>query len=133
MNDEKEEITNSLNQMLGSKSLDDMKLAVQIAKNQPDIIDKKLLQWYDLKDFIDLDKSIKLKELYSSEGGSDKVYIINLRKDKNDFSVTGYYSRRGKSMRHDTKYKGIYEHHAQTAFEKLLKQKLEKGYKLLNE
>lgn len=127
------ELTESLNDMIDSKNIDDMKFAAGIIQAQPNLVAKDILHWYNINDYI-TPKTIKYVELYSKEGGSDKVYILILNQtSKFYYEVEAYYGRRGKSLRYDNKYQGIDETVANRTFNRYSNEKQEKkGYQLIN-
>lgn len=134
MQKEEEEITNNINAMIDSKNIENMKLAASIIKNQPDMVVKKDLHWYDINNYITKD-TIKHAELYCSDGKADKVYIIvmtAISKKRDEYAVDAYYGRRGKTMQHDNKCKGVWSYRADSEYDSLLSSKLKKGYQIIN-
>lgn len=69
-------------------------------------------------------------ELAYQEGSSDKVYLLDLGKNDSGWFVLAQYGRRGSSLRTEDKGTGLGYQEAKDAYEKVLKQKLNKGYKI---
>lgn len=67
--------------------------------------------------------------LYYTEGSSDKVYHIQLEAEPTGFLVNFQYGRRGSALKADTKTKApIAIADAKKIYDKLVKEKLSKGY-----
>lgn len=74
-------------------------------------------------------------ELNFREGTSDKVYILSLYEsgesdDGNSWLVEANYGRRGADLRVEIKGDGMAHDEAKALYDKTLKQKLKKGYKI---
>lgn len=70
----------------------------------------------------------KHTSLYFREGSSDKVYNVSLDDDGGTYSVNFSYGRRGSSLTHGTKGKGLHLSKAEAIFDKLVREKTGKGY-----
>lgn len=125
--DETEEMKESLKGMIKSNDIADLKLAIEIVSGNEEFKD----MWYNIKDYISKD-TVRYIELYSKEGGSDKVYLIVLNKTLKNSRIYGmmaYYGRRGKTMRSDDKGECWNGHN----MDHLMNEKINKGYKLIND
>ena len=130
--EENNEISNTLTEMIDSKSTEDIKLAVDIIRNQPDIINKDDLRghWYNIDNLI-TKHTIKYTELYYTNGGnSDKVYIIILNSDSKAIWVDAFYGKRGKKLVNRVIYyaNNIFLQRAEICYDDIIKSKLKKGY-----
>lgn len=136
--EEKNEFQESLSNMIKSSDMADVKLAIGIVSNNPEMIKDV---WYDINNYITADTH-RYAELYCKEGTSDKVYIIVLNKIKKGYvdrwtedavELQAYYGKRGKSMRNDYKGNGNL-YYIDRQFEDLMDEKIhKKGYTLINE
>lgn len=137
MEEEKVRMTESLNEMIDSKGIDNIQLAASIIKNQPDLLEKGILKghWYNIEDIVSK-QCKKYVELYYSDSKSDKIYIIAMEPCssgwRGTYDVIGYYGRRGKSILSDTKVQNTSIQNAEWYFNHILKDKLKKGYKQIN-
>ncbi len=132
MKEENDDIAPMLNNMIDSKSIEDIKLAASIIKNQPDMVSKESLKnhWYNINDYINKNTK-RYVELYCTNEVSDKVYILVANKNNNwGYEITAYYGRRGKTMQSDKK--GQVSEWS-NVFDNIIKDKLKKGYNIINE
>lgn len=134
--DENNDLTESLNNMIDSKNVDNIRLATSIIVNQPDIVAKDQLKshWYDINSLIDKN-TVKYSELYNSDERSDKVYILILEKQGiTNYKVVAHYGRRGKSLRKDIKTQNAALSQAKLTYKIVLREKIEKkNYTLIND
>jgi predicted DNA-binding WGR domain protein len=72
---------------------------------------------------------MKKESLHSTQGGSDKVYIVHLDHYASGYSVSADHGRRGAKLTHIEKRKGIVTlGEAEKVFNQLVASKLKKGY-----
>ncbi len=71
---------------------------------------------------------IQKADLYFCEGSSDKEYHLQLCEDGGDFTVTFQYGRRGSALLSGTKVVNVARSAAEKAYNKVLNEKLGKGY-----
>ncbi len=73
-------------------------------------------------------------ELYFSRGTSNKIYIVKMEPSQEGFLVNFEYGRIGATLQHGTKTsKGLPKAEAWKLFEKLVNEKIAKGYTLKND
>ena len=70
----------------------------------------------------------KSVNLFFREGGSDKVYQVQLRERADGWAVTFQYGRRGKPLTEGEKGAGLAQDKALSIYEKLVQSKVSKGY-----
>jgi predicted DNA-binding WGR domain protein len=71
-------------------------------------------------------------ELFCQEGSSDKVYIANLYRSPAGWGVFGEYGRRGGKIKKDEKTSGVSFESAKAVYDKLIAEKIKKGYQYAN-
>lgn len=78
---------------------------------------------------------IKRTDLDYVAGGSDKVYVLVMSQDRisKSYSVQAFYGRRGNSLTPSHIFKGTEQMAAENAFDKQVKSKQKKGYKLVGD
>lgn len=77
-----------------------------------------------------MNKIKKSSDLYYKDGSSDKVYHLQMvEKENNKFDINFQYGKRGGTLKADTKISDANFDEADKLFNKLLKEKLSKGYK----
>lgn len=67
--------------------------------------------------------------LFLKEGSSDKVYRLSLFRGPDGWNVEAMYGRRGARLRPDVKCEGAPHAGARAAYDRVLREKLRKGYK----
>jgi len=130
MDEQNDELKESLTNMFKEGRIEDAKLAAGIITANPDLVPLKDI-WYNINDLITKD-TIKYVELYCKEGSHDKVYIIIVNKTKTfNNNIIAYYGRRGKNLRIDNKGSvGNWKE----AVQKIMDEKIyKKGYTIINE
>jgi bifunctional non-homologous end joining protein LigD len=71
---------------------------------------------------------MRSETLYCQDGSADKVYTVTLESVMGEITVVGYGGRRGGTMKAYPKYKGNSVAEAESAYQKLLREKLKGGY-----
>ncbi len=71
---------------------------------------------------------VKKADLYCTEGSSDKVYHVALVQTDTGFDVLTAYGRRGNGLNFGDKGRGLDEKKAEKAYQKLVDEKMAKGY-----
>ena len=69
--------------------------------------------------------------LYYQQGSSDKVYHLQLETAEGGWSVNAQWGRRGSSLQSDTKATGSTYEEAKHIFDRVLREKTGKGYRLV--
>jgi bifunctional non-homologous end joining protein LigD len=69
-------------------------------------------------------------ELYFRQGSSDKVYHLQLAKENDQWSVHAQWGRRGSSLQNDVKANGVAYEEAKRVYDRILREKMGKGYQL---
>ena len=72
--------------------------------------------------------TIQHAALAFQQGGSDKVYIVDLIEDGGGFSVVASWGRRGAALQSAKKADQVDREKAQAVFDKLVREKTSKGY-----
>jgi predicted DNA-binding WGR domain protein len=67
-------------------------------------------------------------ELSNREGTANKLYLLRLESDGDAWTVTAQWGRRGKALQCGTKASGVSYEAAQRVYDKLLREKMAKGY-----
>ena len=67
-------------------------------------------------------------ELYFRQGSSDKVYHLQLEKENDQWSVRAQWGRRGSSLQSDVKANGVAYKEAKCVYDRILREKIGKGY-----
>ena len=74
---------------------------------------------------------IRKTRLWFCEGSSDKVYIAEVvQRGDGYYEVRGHWGRRGKTMQSQVKSVHVTEWQATAAYQGLVSQKVEKGYRV---
>ena len=73
---------------------------------------------------------IERAELYFRQGSSDKVYHLQLEKENEQWSVHAQWGRRGSSLQSDVKANGVVYEEAKRVYDRILRDKMGKGYQL---
>jgi bifunctional non-homologous end joining protein LigD len=73
---------------------------------------------------------IERAELYFRQGSSDKVYHLQLEGENDQWSVRAQWGRRGSSLQSDVKATGVVYEEAKRAYDRILREKMGKGYQL---
>jgi len=69
-------------------------------------------------------------DLYYQQGSSDKVYHLQLENVEEKWSVNAQWGRRGSSLQSDTKANGVPYEEAKRVFDRVLREKTGKGYRM---
>lgn len=69
-------------------------------------------------------------DLYYQQGSSDKVYHLQLENVEEQWSVNAQWGRRGSSLQSDTKANGVPYEEAKRVFDRVLREKTGKGYRM---
>jgi bifunctional non-homologous end joining protein LigD len=69
-------------------------------------------------------------ELYFRQGSSDKVYHLQLEKENDQWSVHAQWGRRGSSLQSDVKANGVAYEEAKRVYDRILREKMGKGYQV---
>ena len=69
-------------------------------------------------------------DLYYQQGSSDKVYHLQLENVEEQWSVNAQWGRRGSSLQSDTKASGVPYEEAKRVFDRVLREKTGKGYRV---
>ena len=69
-------------------------------------------------------------DLYYQQGSSDKVYHLQLETVEGAWSVNAQWGRRGSSLQTDTKASGVPYEEAKRIFDRVLREKTGKGYRV---
>jgi bifunctional non-homologous end joining protein LigD len=69
-------------------------------------------------------------ELYFRQGSSDKVYHLQLEKENDQWSVHAQWGRRGSSLQSDVKATGVPYEEAKRVYDRILREKMGKGYQV---
>jgi bifunctional non-homologous end joining protein LigD len=69
-------------------------------------------------------------ELYFQQGGSDKVYHLQLENDQDKWSVSAQWGRRGSSLQSDVKVSRVTYEDAKRVYDRILREKTGKGYQI---
>lgn len=69
-------------------------------------------------------------ELFYQQGGSDKVYHLQLEQEQEGWSVRAQWGRRGSTLQSDTKASRVGYDEAKRVYDKLLREKTGKGYQI---
>ena len=69
-------------------------------------------------------------DLYYQQGSSDKVYHLQLENVEGTWSVNAQWGRRGSSLQSDTKASGVPYEEAKRVFDRVLREKTGKGYRV---
>jgi bifunctional non-homologous end joining protein LigD len=69
-------------------------------------------------------------DLYYQQGNSDKVYHLQLNTVEGRWSVNAQWGRRGSSLQSDTKASGVPYEEAKRIFDRVLREKTGKGYRV---
>lgn len=72
--------------------------------------------------------TIESAHLEYRQGGSDKVYNVSLDFDGTTYEVNFSYGRRGSTLTYGTKIRNVFQSAAKKVYDKLLNEKLGKGY-----
>jgi bifunctional non-homologous end joining protein LigD len=70
-------------------------------------------------------------QLHFQQGSSDKVYHVQLDNVEDQWSVKTQWGRRGSSLQNDTKVSGVAYGEAKRAYDRLLREKIAKGYQVV--
>ena len=69
-------------------------------------------------------------DLYYQQGSSDKVYHLQLENVEEQWSVNAQWGRRGSTLQSDTKASGVPYEEAKRVFDRVLREKAGKGYRV---
>ena len=69
-------------------------------------------------------------DLHYQQGSSDKVYHLQLENVEEHWSVNAQWGRRGSSLQSDTKARGVPYDEAKRIFDRILREKTGKGYRV---
>ena len=69
-------------------------------------------------------------ELYYQQGSSDKVYHLQLENVEEQWSVNAQWGRRGSALQSDTKASGVTYEEAKRVYDRILREKTGKGYRV---
>ena len=69
-------------------------------------------------------------DLYYQQGSSDKVYHLQLENVEEQWSVNAQWGRRGSSLQSDTKASGVPYEEAKRVFDRVIREKTGKGYRV---
>jgi bifunctional non-homologous end joining protein LigD len=69
-------------------------------------------------------------ELYFQQGSSDKVYHLQLENVEEQWSVSAQWGRRGSALQSDTKVSSVAYADAKRVYDRLLREKTGKGYRI---
>ncbi|MGB9067515.1 MAG: WGR domain-containing protein [Candidatus Acidiferrales bacterium] len=69
-------------------------------------------------------------DLYYQQGSSDKVYHLQLENVEEQWSVNAQWGRRGSTLQSDSKARGVPYEEAKRVFDRVLREKMGKGYRV---
>jgi bifunctional non-homologous end joining protein LigD len=75
-------------------------------------------------------KETETIELYFQQGSSDKVYHLQLESVEEQWSVNAQWGRRGSALQSDTKVSGVAYEEAKHVYDRIIREKTGKGYRI---
>jgi len=75
-------------------------------------------------------KETETIELYFQQGSSDKVYHLQLESVEEQWSVHAQWGRRGSALQSDTKVSGVAYEEAKHVYDRIIREKTGKGYRI---
>jgi predicted DNA-binding WGR domain protein len=69
-------------------------------------------------------------ELHFRQGSSDKVYHLQLENVEDQWSVQAQWGRRGSALQSDVKARGVTYEEAKRVYDRILREKVGKGYQI---
>jgi bifunctional non-homologous end joining protein LigD len=75
-------------------------------------------------------KETETIELYFQQGSSDKVYHLQLEGDEEQWTVKAQWGRRGSALQSDTKVNGVAFEEAKRLYDRIIREKTGKGYRI---
>jgi bifunctional non-homologous end joining protein LigD len=75
-------------------------------------------------------KETQTIELYFQQGSSDKVYHLQLESVEGHWSVNAQWGRRGSALQSDTKVSSVAYEEAKRAYDRIIREKTGKGYRI---